>query len=76
MLIIAVLRSPVVADPKVPEICDENAFPQPKRVAELSFPELSELIFPPLCRRSYSFPFRRLEWKKPIVTVFSYMTHS
>ena len=34
MLIIVVLRSPVVADPKVPEICDENTFPQPKRVAE------------------------------------------
>ena len=64
MLIIAVLRSPVVTDPKVPEICDENAFPQPKRVAELSFPELSELIFPPLYRRNCSsLPDARLEWK-------------
>ena len=63
MLIIAVPRSPVVAGSKIPGICDEIPFPQSKRVASLSFPELSELLFPALYRRSYSFPSRRLEWK-------------
>ena len=61
MLVIAVLRSPVVTDHEVPGICDEFPFPQAQRVAELNFPEFSEIVFPPLYRRSYSFPSRRLE---------------
>ena len=64
VLIIAVLRSPVVANPKVSGICNEIPFSQAKRVAEPSFPRLlSELIFPPLYRKGYRFPTRRLEWK-------------
>ena len=53
MLVAAVLRSPVVADPEVSGICDEIPFPQAKRVTEQSFTELNELVFPILSSHSH-----------------------
>ena len=53
MLVVAVLRSPVVADPEVSGICDEIPFPQVKRDAEQSFsPKLNDIVFPMLSSHS------------------------